>query len=327
MQSSNELLFIAGLGSTGSSAICDVLRSFEGVVCPEEEWRIWTDPDGLLDLVENISLGSTMFQHSLAIKRFSEMINNLTNSKIGSYSTLKLSPWIKLAYREFHSYLLSEIKVHEYRGTWYGETNKILAKLNFHPYRFLWKKSFINRKMYVLENILDSRLLIKIGEKLKTIIYSHAGIQNNECIAINENFSILRAEAIFNLHPNSKMILVIRDPLDVYADSLKVGWLAMPYDINQFIVWQNQMHSQIEDLHKRFRDKIHILKFEDLCTEFENELKRIHTFLPGILKKRKDQLFFPEVSKKNIGQWKEKNSWIEAYRKEFLYHSKSLSFK
>lgn len=45
-------------------------------------------------------------------------------------------------------------------------------------------------------------------------------------------------EKIFNMLPNSKMVLVIRDPKDVYADSLRVKWAAIPEDPKEFIKWQ-----------------------------------------------------------------------------------------
>ena len=53
------------------------------------------------------------------------------------------------------------------------------------------------------------------------------------------------------LHPNSKIILTIRHPFDVYADSFRVGWLAMPYDINKFLKWQWSMFNQVQKILKK----------------------------------------------------------------------------
>ena len=56
------------------------------------------------------------------------------------------------------------------------------------------------------------------------------------------------------MHPDARIILVIRDALDVYADSLRVGWLAMPYEIQQFIEWQNSMYEQLVSICNEFVD-------------------------------------------------------------------------
>lgn len=323
MQSTKKnILFIAGLGSTGSSAMCDILKEYDGIVCPDEEWRIWTDPDGLLDFFQNINSGTTLFQHNIAVKRFSKLIKNLTSSKFGPYSTLNLPAWIKSSYRDIHNYLLTALKAEEYSGLWYGNTNKLFAKLNFRPARIFWKNKFINKKMYILSNFLDSNLATRAGEKFIDLLFKNINDDSCRCLAINENFSILRAEEIFKLHPESKIILVIRDPLDVYADSYRVGWLAMPYDIEKFIIWQNFMYDQVQNIYRKFQNQIHIVRFEDLCNNYDAELERLSAFIPEIMEKKTHEFFFPNKSSKNIGQWKKTTNWISSYKESFHYHTK-----
>ena len=128
MQSTDgNLLFIAGLGSTGSSALCDVLKEYDGILTPDEEWRIWVDPDGLLDLLRNTGPGTTLFQH-IALKRFSRLVKRLDLTKVGPYSTLTLPDWVKSVYLAINDDVQGMFKITHYFGLWYGETNKLIAR-------------------------------------------------------------------------------------------------------------------------------------------------------------------------------------------------------
>ena len=110
-------------------------------------------------------------------------------------------------------------------------------------------------------------------------------------------------------------MLVVRDPLDVYADSYRVGWLAMPYDIQMFIHWQWQMFNQVKTARKTYPDKFSIVSFEQLVNNYDTVSIRIIDFL-GLdwSKHAVKTIFDPERSKKNIGQWRKTHSWLEAYR-------------
>ena len=137
-------------------------------------------------------------------------------------------------------------------------------------------------------------------------------------LVLNENFSILRADELFKLHPTSKIILTTRSPLDVYADSYRVGWLAMPYEIEKFISWQNKMIDQVSTIYERHREKILIIPFEDLVNDYESIKVKILEFT-GLHSDHIDELreFDPSISKRNIGQWKKTCPWLEEYENSF----------
>ena len=104
---------------------------------------------------------------------------------------------------------------------------------------------FINSELN--ENQVYSVFSEIIEKELKKLLSSNSSSK----LVINENFSILFADEILKLHPNSKIILTIRHPFDVYADSFRVGWLAMPYDINKFLKWQWSMFNQVQKILKK----------------------------------------------------------------------------
>lgn len=64
---------------------------------------------------------------------------------------------------------------------------------------------------------------------------------------------------------------------------------------------QNMMYKQVECAQKKWPDKIHLVRFKNLCTNYDVELERIKMFIPGVLNNIDTQNFFSEESQKNIG--------------------------
>ncbi|NIH03334.1 sulfotransferase [Providencia rettgeri] len=316
MSNDKSLLFIAGLGFTGSSALCDLLSEYKGVLCPSQEWRIWVDPDGLIDLANKLSCETSIFHTTTSVNRFSYLIKQLTNSFFGPYSKLKLPTYLKDAYAKIEFDIKKEFNLECYQGLWYGNSNSFIASANFAMKRKLWKKDFINKPMWLTEFSSKNEALTIIGSIVEKHLFNHLIETNNQHFAVNENFSVLFSDSILHMHKKAKIVVVIRDILDVYADAHKAGWLAMPYNINQFIKWQKQMYSQLIKLKSTNSERIHIVKFESLCNDYENEIIRLKKFIPDLLNKRVTERFKPDVSKKNIGQWKSTHPWLEQYYNE-----------
>ena len=319
-----NLIFIAGLGSTGSSAVCDLLSEYDGILCPKDEWRIWVDPDGLLDLLNNLSNESTIFTHNIALKRYYALVNKLINARFGSYSNLKLPKWIKRTYSRLTAEINKKFDVSEYRGLWYGESNKLFSIANFRFNRILWKYKYINHKIYSIK-FNNNDVTHEIGDYFQKIIFEEINNENITTVGVNENFSILRTSDLFKLHKNTKIILVIRNPLDVYADSLRVGWLAMPYNIDKFIVFQNNLYKQLTKIYNSHSKCIHLIRFEDLCKNYDHELNKLKNFLPDTLIAQKNKIFDPNISIKNIDQWQRYSPWIKKYEKNFSEYKKFVN--
>ena len=319
---SKKILFIAGLGSTGSSAVCDIFSSYENIIAPSEEWRIWVDPDGLIDLSQKISLESSLFWQTTAFERFRVLVNRLIKPGFGPYSRLSLPSYIIDSYKQIFEKIKLTLEIEKYPGIWYGNSNDFFAKSNFIFKKIFWKNPLINNKMIFSNTLEQKEVSSLIGEIVEIVLEKSLKSLNADLFAINENYSILFSDSIFEMHPNSKIIVVVRNPFDVYADSKRVGWLAMPYDIKQFIKWQNILVEQVESARLKWPDKILITKFENLCTNYDLEFDRINKFIPGFMNEIKIKKFFPERSKKNINQWKINFKWLDEYRDSFNYFSK-----
>jgi hypothetical protein len=314
-----RLLFVAGLGSTGSSAVCDLIAGYRRVFCPSQEWRIWVDPDGLVDLAHRLSYETSMFGQTTAIERFDMLVRRLIKPGFGPYSKLRLPDYVRELYRCIARDLHVKFDMDSYRGLWYGNSNQLFAVANFKLRRMAWKSRPITKQMWLATMMERDDSLRLIGGIVDNALEGYLQQQNADLFAVNENFSILYADSILTMHPNAKIVVVVRDPLDVYADSLRVGWLAMPYEIDRFVRWQNTMCQQVARAKARWPNRIHLVEFESLCNNYEQELAALNAFIPGTLDHLEQQRFVPERSHKNIGQWRTWTPWLEKHRDRFTY--------
>lgn len=315
----SELIFVAGLGSTGSSAVCDFLAESPNTYVPKEEWRIWVDPGCLIALARELEGSSSLFTRTEALTRFQTTVARITGRSWGRYSMLRLAPRVSRCLDHIAKETVRTVVDETYPGLWYGNSNILTSKLNFVLRRWFWKNARINYPMHLC-NLCD-----RIGDPFRTFgrIVEHslddlAQEQKADRLALNENFSILFAPEIFRMHPESKIVLTIRNPLDVYSDSKRVGWLAMPYDIDQFVKWQNDMYVRAMGLCDRFPEQILVQSFEDLVEDYDASRDRILGFLqmdPQAHEVR--TIFRPEVSHKNIGQWRVSDPWLEPHISKF----------
>lgn len=317
-----QLIFVAGLGSTGSSAICDIIEEHTGVYVPKEEWRIWVDPYCLIELAKKLESSHSIFTLTTAISDFEKTLDAICGRSFGRYATLNLGKDLSKCIASIKVDVINSIATKRYSGLWYGNMDLIRAKLNFVLSRCFWKSAAVNKHMWLCNSAgalsdpyrLCGKIVEKhLGEMAKTKGFS--------AIAINENFSILFSDEIFKMHPESKILVAIRCPLDVYSDSKRVGWLAMPYEIDSFIQWQNEMVNQLIAAKNKFPDRILVLAFEDLVSKYDQSVMMIQKFLDlstDVHKKKTH--FIPEISSKNIGQWRKNDPWLDSYKDKFNFY-------
>lgn len=103
--------------------------------------------------------------------------------------------------------------------------------------------------------------------------------------------------------PGIKVIVIYRDPRDVFAQAVKnqVKWIPTN-DINQFVHWYKYSISNF-DLN---RNDYLVVSFENLIYHYEREKARIEDFI-GINPSThtdKNKFLIPQNSMKNIGLWK-----------------------
>lgn len=325
----NKILFAAGLGSTGSSALVDLLKEVDGFFSMDDEFRLFVDPGGFVTLRDALVENWSIFQTDVAIRNFINLALNINSKKRSPYTALNHSKYFDDFFEKELYVFIDNICELKFDGFWYGIDNVLMRKLN--RFSSLRKSKIGSKKMYVGKNLTDEEYSKYVSVFINNIVEYVLKKEEKEFFCFNENLSCMFPEKIFNMIPDSKMILVIRDPKDVYADSIRVKWPAIPEDPMDFIKWQILVYQGWMKVQKRFtnyKDSDNLLlvvKFEDLILEYENTVNKIFNFL-GIDKlehKNKCKYLIPEKSKNNIGQWKSKlsNDVINKFDKEldFFY--------
>jgi len=306
----NKVLFAAGLGSTGSSALVDLLKEVDGFFSMDDEFRLFVDPGGLVNLRDALVENWSIFQTDMAIRNFIKLTLNVSRRHFGPYTGLNHSKY-------FDNYLKQELDVFiqkvcelEFRGMWYGIDNVFMRKLD--RFSFIRKSWIGSKKMYVGKYLTDDEFSKCVEEFIGKLVDYVLEKNSKKFFCFNENLSCMFPEKILKMIPKSKIILVVRDPKDVYLDSLRVKWPAIPEEPNDFIKWQILVYKGWMKVQRRFEEYpesenlLKVIKFEDLILNYEITIQEIFYFLdiPEDKHIYKGKYLIPENSKKNISQWK-----------------------
>ena len=300
------VLGVCGFGYSGSGAVWDMLKEWSNckTIGGEKEFTFLYAPDGLEDLRYHLVQQPSRFMSSdIAIKRFISFVeefghdgwNDVFNNLFINYCMTFLDKVIQVKWDGYWEWDIREAK----RRPISYCTYRLKRKYNSCAKRK--QKGEIPlvkmRKMYLSINP------IKFDDNAKQLLKMLLDIidndSHNKIIAINQVFPANNAEHFLNYFDESKAILVIRDPRDVYI-TLKLiqdsGSKWFPHDdVNQFIKYYRILH---DSLYKT--ERILIVKFEDLIYQYELTKKKICAFCGGVPDTRKTLKYFsPEVSKRN----------------------------
>jgi len=298
-----KMVIVAGFGGSGSSAVIDLLREFDTFKDLGLEFRLLVDPDGILNLEDNLINNWTPFQSDMAIKRFKELINKLSNKNKFPYFRTDLTRKLGKEFVSLSDEYINNLISFSYKGMWIGINDpkwwicrKFREKfgikfLNYcKPIHISFKKEqFINITKNYLKGLFESNINDK---KIKYII-------------LDEGYASLNPSRVLKYFEYSKMIIVHRDPRDIFIGALKNEFHFIPHEIEAFINWyeclQKQTRTYIDE-----NDKILRINFEDLVLKYDKTLKKILQFLSmyNYSHTNKKKYFNPNISIKNIGIYK-----------------------
>ncbi len=304
---------VSGYGYTGSGACVDILKEFEGFGAFQGEFRIAKDPYGLIDLEESLVHNWEFIRHDVAIRDFLNYCEVLSREtglfrKSGKGFANKLNVDFMF---ESRSYIdrLTEMK---YMGdTFIHRLNNSACQNFIMNMKVKFSKFGKNnvRPMYFARP--DEDVFIKETNKyIDSLFSNYMDSEHIRTLIIDQAIpttNISKASRYFN---NAKIIIIDRDPRDIYANMVKRNHLLGSDLLNKdsadkYINW----HNQLRRLPKK--DSINMdkyllrLSFEDLVLNRNDAVNKIIKFLGGDIKhSNKGMYFSPEYSEKNIGLWK-----------------------
>ncbi len=309
-QGKNEIVFIAGLGATGSSAVVDLLKEVKSYFVFESEFRLFVDPGGLINLRNALVENWSIYQTDIAIKNFLIMVRRLNTRFISPYSILGHSKHFDKEFIIQSKKYIDRLLDFEYRGLWYGIDTLLKRQLN--KYSLFYRNKFITEPIYVGKKLSDKDFNQITNDYIKSLINYCIKKNQKQHFCFNENFSSMYPFKILNMAPNAKMLVVLRNPKDVFATLKNTKFCFIPEKLSEFIKWELAIYNRWIEIEKEIKKRdpngmtIKIIIFEDLISNYDQLVPELFEFLnvqeqDHVLKKN---FLKPQVSIKNVGLWR-----------------------
>lgn len=319
MKADIQFILIGGFNASGSSAVIDLLKEFRTVTECDCEMRFICDPYGVKELESSLTERWDVINSAAAMQDYLDMCKlgcrkksyfplapfgmgycEKINPKFMQITEQYLDALTDFKYLEqfyhfkskapYFKYVLDRCR---YGLEYYTHGRLHFANRNIQPLRFSHpsKEMFYSETKRYFNNLFDVELLHK---------------QHKKYIVLDQALAPNDADLVEKYFNNGKMIIVDRDPRDMFADLIFNGVL---FDdrTNTAEYGKNFAKRQIAlREHIQLNENIMRVYFEDLIYYYEKTRKRIMDFLkidptcPCSQKK----FFDPKISKKNVESWK-----------------------
>lgn len=322
-----QYICVVGYGWSGSSAVVDLLKEFKGNWDPDAEFFILTNPHGVVDL-ENV-LFERWDAHNvdIAIHDFLEFARFINNNEGKFQRGCNYDKYFHGKFMEATKAFIDEITNFRFNSYWWI--------YNFRMPYLKWLAKKIANKIIPQEYIET----MYFADLDKDTFYQAVKRYMNRLVEIisdgNECRNIILDQAVQPQHPlkafdyfdNVKVIIVDRDPRDIYCDMVELERLvgrdiAVTHDATKFVKW----HKKYRENRELKNDRILRIQFEDLVLHYEDTVKQIVDFIgdEAMVQIEKLKHFDPAVSRKNIGKYlnfarQDEIQILEQELKEFLY--------
>ena len=292
-----------------------VLREIRSVIVPANmEFRLMKERLGICDLEEALFNNSDPEGIDLAIKDFIWLSRKFARPgglfrKTGFGYDLKSNQ----AFSQETSSYIESITDHKYLTTWhyFDFRSSNFVTIFWRLVRKLTKNYKYGRKLAFFSYPSHSSFISKTKLYLKNIIHNFIGLEKkieNHIIALPKAINPYRYNQmtkVMNYFDDCKIIIVDRDPRDIYLEILRTGK-------ERYLLESNDPIKQARSFIKFFlalrieqnkicnHPNVLLLKFEDLCLNYEDSLLTIYDFLDISIKDHsgKGNFFNPNESKK-----------------------------
>lgn len=339
-----KIITCASYHGTGSSAITDFLKEFEGIKCfGSYEFRFLQDPNGLGDLEERLLKNNNRLNSDRAIYDFKRFVKKISKRSIRFW---KKNMYKKVFNDQFlvitNKYIDKLIDL-EWKGSW-GDS--LLRDRDF-PFNIIYKIKRIKIIfLKVIQEIFKTKQ--KINPVLEPFYYSYPSKEKflnltreyleslwtatnvqEEILAFDQLVPVCNITKYLDYFNNIKVIAVDRDPRDLYVLN-KYVWneAVIPTEnVDIFI-----KHFKLLREHRKFENedenKVLRIRFEDFVYNYEKTTEILINFLELNEKKHvyKKKYFNPNISVKNTQLFKKKFvskeeiNKIEKELSEFCYN-------
>lgn len=329
-----DYILVTGYGWSGSSAVVDILKEFKGCMEPDIEFRIIKDPYGIHDLYRNVVEKWDALNSDMAIKNFLWYMRHLNH---------KSKPWSMTAGLNYEIFFgnnflnatdrfIKNLTDFDYKSTWWmfdfeATKAQLFARKLKKKIKRKLKIDLLNDIMF-FSNPTEEEFCKYAQDYIDELFLPIIEKSNCKHIVLDQGVSIPNCLNEMKYLRKSKIIIVDRDPRDIYSDlksseALIGSDLGQTNDVEKYVKW-----------HKAWRHNCYLLQnmndvlfmqFEDLIFHYDESISKIADFLMMDKKMHTTpgKYFDPEVSRKNVGIW---NSMLSEREIEQLQYYLGDSF-
>ena len=324
---------VTGYVGTGSSAMIDLLREYDGMkIVPEQrasyEHDIFYRSGGLFDLCAIMSQGTSPVCSDKVINRFIDTMENLYRYDYvwyGGYKTLVGEDFMKMTNRfvESISYRFEGSNSTHHLRTRFSPVKALLQLASHVVYKKKYMKYGVGyvrdgKPSYV--SIPTEDELVQACKELTNAYFNLFGSEEN-CSKVFDHLIWPQQTDTFMKYfdsDNFRVIVMKRDPRDVFLLN-KYVWYYSPIGVRTAVPsLRTEVDGFIFDWQRTLRDNfvhdnVMQVQFEDLVYDYNNTVDKIENFL-GLSSKqhtRQYQKFDPKKSIENTQVYNAKPEWTE----------------
>ena len=315
-----KFIAVTGFFSSGSSAVVDLLKEYKDVYECSAEIRIIKDPYGITQLENALVHNWDLINSAAAIRDFKWLCTICNRKRKGIFSPVGLSYSEKITkdFLRMTNEYIDDLSTFKYKSDFYyqkfkknyfryvidrirmgtefythGKIKSANRKVEDSNFALLTEEEFNEKTKKYLKSLFS--YCIPEG-KMSGIVVLDQAISSNDPQAINRYFD------------DAKMIIVDRDPRDMYVEDL-VRWREnLDKDVSskeagyKYVIRHKALRKDIPN-----DGSVLCVKFEDLVINYNEIVSKIESFL-GFSERdhiSKKMYLKPEISSKNIGIWKQ----------------------
>ena len=305
----NLFILVSGYCWSGSSAVVDLLKEYSCNIDPGIEFRLIKDPYGINDLYNAMVVKGDPLNCDIAIKDYLWFVECLNRKPSKLKHGLNYQSYFGDNLLKYTQEYINRLVQYKYDAYWWmfdlkrDKLDMLIYKLKL---KFLHKKE--QPQMY-FSNITEKSFCEETNTYINKLLLDVVGENKDKNIILDQAVSVFNAPNEMKFLKNRKLIVVDRDPRDVYTELCKGGFLIGEQLIKtrnpmMYVDWHNAWRRNIKQLENN--NDILQIKFEDLIIDYADTVKKIEKFLN--LDKNM-HVFAGEyldvnMSKKNVGIWK-----------------------
>lgn len=218
---------IGGTGRSGTTIFKKIISQHPQVAYAPEG-RFTVDPDGLVDFYQTFSNQWSPYLFDRRVKRLKKMLYALGKHRmfmrVYSHVMSKYKIERSLAFRVSSKY--PGIAFEKYSPNFLQYVDELIDALTLHTYKGQWVGChFLEaKKLHFSPEFEPQKLAQLLGDFWRKVIADTCNHKDATFYVEDNTWNILFYDRILELLPEAKMVHVVRDPRDVVASYVTMGW-------------------------------------------------------------------------------------------------------